>query len=119
MVSDGRIAAITGSGDIDADTAPALAPVARPERLPLSHAQGRRPFDLGAEPPVRALLVTCGRREYRLLLTVHRIAFDDWSVAPLWRDLAAFYRYRARTSEASQGAANLPELPVQYADYTL
>ena len=80
-------------------------------------AEACRPFELGAEPPVRALLVSSGPREHRLMLTIHHIAIDGWSVAPLWRDLAAFYR--ARRSEAPQETANLPELPVQYADYAL
>ena len=49
-----------------------------------------------------------------LLLVLHHIAGDGWSLGPLWRDLAAFYRARV-----AGGVAALPALSVQYADYTL
>jgi pristinamycin I synthase-3/4 len=49
-----------------------------------------------------------------LLLVLHHIAADGWSLAPLWRDLAEFYAARLASRPA-----RLPALPVQYADYTL
>ena len=49
-----------------------------------------------------------------LLLLLHHIAGDGWSMAPLWRDLARAYAARLRGA-----CAELPALPVQYADYTL
>ncbi len=74
----------------------------------------RAPFDLGREPPLRAHLFRLGDGEHVLLLLLHHIASDGWSLGPLWRDVAAAYGSR-REGRAPALAA----LPVQYADYTL
>jgi len=79
-----------------------------------------RGFDLARELPLRAQLYALvgsensGPPEHVLLLVLHHIAGDGWSLRPLLRDLGAFYRARVEGSQAS-----LPALSVQYADYAL
>ncbi|MFR9788488.1 amino acid adenylation domain-containing protein [Streptomyces sp. MB22_4] len=72
------------------------------------------PFDLASQPPFRCVLFRIGPEEHVLLLVMHHIASDGWSLRPLASDLAA--AYRARRAGA---LPEWPELPVQYADYTL
>ncbi|MEW5658634.1 condensation domain-containing protein [Streptomyces cinereoruber] len=71
-------------------------------------------FDLAAEIPFRATLVTDADERQTLVLLVHHIAGDGWSTSCLLADLDAAYRARA----AGRAPAR-PPLPVQYADYTL
>jgi amino acid adenylation domain-containing protein len=69
-------------------------------------AQLRRPVDLAAGPAVRALLYRLAADDHVVMLDMHHISTDGWSVAVLARELLTLY----------QGVA-LPALDIQYADY--
>ncbi|HEX2270345.1 MAG TPA: amino acid adenylation domain-containing protein [Pyrinomonadaceae bacterium] len=73
-----------------------------------------RPFDLSRGPLMRALLVVLGEQEHALLLTLHHIVSDGWSMGILCREMQALYG-----AFASGAAAPLPPLPIQYADFSV
>jgi amino acid adenylation domain-containing protein/non-ribosomal peptide synthase protein (TIGR01720 family) len=78
----------------------------------LARREFARPFDLGTGPLLRMRFLRLAEDEHVLLLTVHHIVADLWSTSVLFGELVALYQgYLTGTQ------AELPELPVQYADY--
>jgi amino acid adenylation domain-containing protein len=78
----------------------------------LAGEEARRGFDLAHGPLVRASLLRLAEEDHVLVLTLHHIVSDGWSMGVLIREMAALYE------AYSKGRASpLQELPIQYADY--
>jgi amino acid adenylation domain-containing protein len=73
-----------------------------------------RPFDLVRGPLLRATLVRLGEREHALLLAMHHLVTDGWSLGIFTRELGELYRAFAAGSPSPLG-----ELPLQYADFAV
>ncbi|WP_424921284.1 amino acid adenylation domain-containing protein [Streptomyces sp. wa1] len=96
----------------DIDLTPRVSPADRLDEV--LAAEVAHAFDVGTDIPVRARLVRLEAEDHVLVLLVHHIAGDGWSLAPLARDLGTAYRARTEGVEPPW-----TELAVQYADYTL
>ncbi|MFD2420538.1 non-ribosomal peptide synthase/polyketide synthase [Amycolatopsis pigmentata] len=81
------------------------------------HAEIDQPFDLRGGPLVRALLVRQAPRTWLLLLTMHHIITDGWSMGVLAEELGTLYNAAAR--DLTGPAPVLPELPVRYKDFAM
>ena len=80
----------------------------------LATAEARRPFDLARGPLLRAVLLRLGDAEHILLLTMHHIVSDAWSMDVFIREVTALY-----VAFSAGYPSPLPELPIQYADYAV
>jgi amino acid adenylation domain-containing protein len=74
--------------------------------------EGDRPFDLTEGPLLRATLLHLDDEDHLLLLAMHHIVSDGWSLGVLLGELAKFYK-----GHLTGVAADLPNMPIQYADY--
>jgi len=84
------------------------------EALRIAMEEAWRPFDLEAGPLLRLGLVRLGEHDHLLLITMHHIVSDGWSVGVLLREVGALYE------AFSQGEPSpLPELPLQYAGFAV
>ena len=95
---------------VDLAGLPAAARAAAVRRL--ARAAAGRPFDLTTGPVLRTSLLRLARGEHVLLLALHHVAADGWSLAIFVRELSELY-----DAAAAGRPARLPELPVQYADF--
>jgi amino acid adenylation domain-containing protein len=82
------------------------------EARQLAEEESRRPFDLAADLMLRGKLLRLDARDHVLLLTLHHIAADGWSIGILYREISAFYEAFTMGKPAA-----LPELTIQYADF--
>jgi len=96
----------------DLDSLPAEVREAEARRLAESAAA--RPFDLERGPLFRAVLLRLGAAEHLLLLEIHHIVADGWSLGVLVEEITALYGAALAGAESP-----LPELPIQYADFAV
>ncbi len=75
--------------------------------------QSRRPFDLMHDSLMRCMLLQTDTEEFYFLITLHHIVADGWSIDIFTREL--YELYKQHTSESK---ADLPILPIQYADFS-
>jgi amino acid adenylation domain-containing protein/non-ribosomal peptide synthase protein (TIGR01720 family) len=71
--------------------------------------ESRQPFDLISGPLMRVKLYQISSQEHILLINLHHIISDGWSLGIFIQELTRLY--------ATGGKINLPELPIQYGDY--
>jgi len=103
---------------------PLLAPVLDLSEVPAAEREGeamrlareyaRQPFDLARGPLLRAHLMCLSDAQHILLVTVHHIVFDGWSMEILIRELMTLYE-----AFSQDRPSPLADLPVQYSDFAL
>ncbi|MBI4664652.1 MAG: amino acid adenylation domain-containing protein [Verrucomicrobia bacterium] len=74
----------------------------------------RRPFDLTRDRLLRASIARLGELDHVLVLNMHHIVSDGWSWGVFFRELTSLYE-----ASANGCSADLPELPIQYADFAV
>jgi amino acid adenylation domain-containing protein len=78
-----------------------------------ARAETAKPFDLKFGPLLRAGLLRLGDLDHFLVLTLHHIIADGWSIGVLMREASALYE-----AYSVNRPSPLPELPIQYADFS-
>jgi acyl carrier protein len=78
----------------------------------LAAEEAARPFNLMSEIPLRVTLLELSGDEHVLLLTIHHIASDGWSIGIFFEEFSELYQAYAKGISPS-----LTELPIQYVDY--
>jgi aspartate racemase len=82
------------------------------EVLRMAMEEVRHPFDLAKGPLVRARLLQLSQENYALVVTLHNIAADDWSLNILARELCELYQ-----AYSAGKPSPLSDLPIEYADF--
>ncbi len=82
------------------------------EIMRLATQEARKPFDLSRGPLMRVQVLKASDKEHVLLLTMHHIISDGWSMGVLVREISTLYAHFINDRENP-----LPELPIQYGDY--
>ncbi|MBD0387993.1 MAG: non-ribosomal peptide synthetase, partial [Nostoc sp. C3-bin3] len=82
----------------------------------IATAEAQHPFNLTAGPLLRVKLLQVDEAEYVLLLNLHHIVADGWSIGVLIRELGVLYKAFVEDKRCLMSTL-LPELPIQYADF--
>jgi len=80
----------------------------------IKSAEAQNPFDIAEGPLLRATLIRLRTNRSSLLLTMHHIISDGWSMGVLLRELGVLYEAYVNAATPS-----LPEPPIQYADFAV
>jgi len=117
MVSDGEVKIVHAAGQTEVGWVDlsGMDEKAREENLlQLVRSESERPFNLQEDKLYRVTLYRLQEENYLLLLVMHHLVTDEWSMRVLIRELTALYQARRE-----KRASPLPELRVQYADYAV
>ncbi len=82
------------------------------EVLSIATEEARKPFDLTKGPLIRARLLRLSKQNHILIVTLHTIIADEWSLSILADELATLYQ-----AYSGGEPCPLPDLPIQYGDY--
>lgn len=82
------------------------------EAIRLATLDARTPFDLSQGPLIRVTLLQLDQQDHIVLLNMHHIISDGWSMGVLIREIAVLYN-----AFLNRQPSPLPELPIQYADF--
>ncbi len=80
--------------------------------------EDQRSFDLAQGPLIRTALLRLSQTEHILLVTLHHIIADGWSVGVFAQELTILYA-AFLGNDAADPREHLPELPIQYSDYAI
>ena len=98
---------VTDLSDLSIETA-------NQQAMQLATDEAQLAFNLETDLPFRAQLINLADKQHVLLITLHHIAFDGWSLDLLMRELATLYNAFSHDQDSP-----LPELAIQYADFAL
>lgn len=89
-------------------------PDAELEAVRLAEQDARTPFDLSREPLARALLIRIAAEDHLLVINMHHLVSDAWSMGVFLKELASLYEARLAVKPSP-----LADLPIQYTNYAL
>ena len=82
------------------------------EALRIASEEGRKPFNLSEGPLLRCVLIRLEAEKHILVLVLHHIIIDGWSISILFREVTTCY-----AAFLNHQTPDLPEIPIQYAEY--